>query len=61
MAYKQRDMNGKICVVTGANRGIGRATAQELADLGATVILVCRNRQTDIIEILKIDHQLMDP
>ena len=44
MAYKQRDMNGKICVVTGANRGIGRATAQELADLGATVILVCRNR-----------------
>lgn len=44
MAYEQRDMIGQICMVTGANRGIGRATAQGLADLGATVILVCRNQ-----------------
>lgn len=44
MTYEQRGMIGQICMVTGANRGIGRATAQGLADLGATVILVCRNR-----------------
>ena len=38
-------MNGKVCVVTGANAGIGRATALGLAQLGATVIMVCRSRE----------------
>jgi retinol dehydrogenase 14 len=33
---------GRICVVTGANRGIGRATAEGLAELGASLVLVCR-------------------
>ena len=36
-------LEGKICVVTGANRGIGRATAQGLAALGARVVLVARD------------------
>jgi NAD(P)-dependent dehydrogenase (short-subunit alcohol dehydrogenase family) len=36
------DMTGRVCVVTGANRGIGRATAEGLAALGATLVLVCR-------------------
>jgi NAD(P)-dependent dehydrogenase (short-subunit alcohol dehydrogenase family) len=38
-------LNGRICVVTGANRGIGRATAGGLAQLGATLILVCRRKE----------------
>jgi NAD(P)-dependent dehydrogenase (short-subunit alcohol dehydrogenase family) len=37
-------MNGKVCVVTGATSGIGRATAAALAGLGARVILVGRDR-----------------
>lgn len=37
-------MNGKVCVVTGANSGIGKATATGLAGMGATVVMVCRNR-----------------
>ena len=32
-------LNGKIAVVTGASRGIGRAIATKLAKLGATVII----------------------
>ena len=35
-------MSGRICVVTGATRGIGRATAEGLAQLGATVVLLAR-------------------
>jgi NAD(P)-dependent dehydrogenase (short-subunit alcohol dehydrogenase family) len=38
------DMQGKICVVTGATSGIGKATALGLARLGATVVLVARNQ-----------------
>jgi len=37
-------MSGKVCMVTGANSGIGRATAEQLAMMGATVVMVCRNR-----------------
>jgi len=39
------DMTGRVCVITGANRGIGRATAEGLARLGAKVILVCRSKE----------------
>jgi NAD(P)-dependent dehydrogenase (short-subunit alcohol dehydrogenase family) len=39
------DLTGRICVVTGANRGIGRATAEGLARLGANVVLVCRRKE----------------
>jgi retinol dehydrogenase 14 len=39
------DMTGRVCVITGATRGIGRATAQGLARLGATILLICRREQ----------------
>jgi NAD(P)-dependent dehydrogenase (short-subunit alcohol dehydrogenase family) len=38
------DTKGKVCMVTGANRGLGKATSLKLAKLGATVILVCRDK-----------------
>ncbi len=37
-------MQGKICMVTGANSGVGKATALGLAQMGASVVMVCRDR-----------------
>lgn len=37
-------MKGRVCMITGANSGIGKATALGLAKMGATVVMVCRDR-----------------
>ncbi len=37
-------MKNKIVLVTGANSGMGKATAARLADMGAKVVMLCRNR-----------------
>lgn len=46
-------MEGKVCVITGANSGIGKAMARQLSERGATVVLVARNRT-------KAEHALKD-
>lgn len=38
-------MQGKICLITGGTNGIGRSTAQALAGMGTTVVIIGRNAQ----------------
>ena len=44
MVNAAESMVGKTCIVTGANAGIGRAITVGLSTMGATVVMVCRNR-----------------
>ena len=37
-------MSGRVCLITGATSGIGRATALALAGMGAELVLLCRDR-----------------
>ncbi|MCA9920502.1 MAG: SDR family NAD(P)-dependent oxidoreductase, partial [Anaerolineales bacterium] len=43
MTQQNNSMAGKVCLVTGANTGLGKITARELAKMGATVIMVARS------------------
>ncbi|KAL5560265.1 hypothetical protein UlMin_036476 [Ulmus minor] len=47
-------IEGKNCIVTGANSGIGYATAEGLASRGATVFMVCRNKERGEAALSKI-------
>lgn len=39
----QFDLTGKVAIVTGSSRGIGRAIAEDFADHGARVVITSRN------------------
>jgi NAD(P)-dependent dehydrogenase (short-subunit alcohol dehydrogenase family) len=54
-------MQGKICLVTGATSGIGRVTAQALAEQGATVVLVARDAARAQATVAEIKRQTGNP
>lgn len=41
----ERKLTGKVCIVTGANQGLGLHTCQELAARGATLLMLCRSEE----------------
>lgn len=43
MTYELQDLSGSVIVITGATAGMGAATAKELVELGAKVVLNARN------------------
>lgn len=44
-ARDRQEMTGRVCLVTGGNRGIGYHVALGLADRGATVVIVARDER----------------
>ena len=50
-------MKDKICLITGATSGIGKATAVQLAELGATLVLVGRNPEKTTATVEQIREQ----
>lgn len=48
-------MNDRICLVTGGTNGIGKATAQALAQMGGTVVIVGRSasRTAQLVEEIR--------
>ena len=60
-------IDGKVCLVTGANRGLGKAVAVELARRGGRVLMACRGghpkageavkreSRSDAVEMLTVD------
>ncbi len=48
------DMTGKVCLITGANSGIGKATALGLAKLDATVVIVSRDKDKGEAALLEM-------
>src|SRR5262245_44788177 len=48
-------MQGKTVLITGANQGIGKASAIALGKLGEKLVLVCRNRDKAREAIVEIE------
>lgn len=60
MSYNPYNLKGKIVLITGGSAGIGRATAIECSQMGASVIITGRNvqRLEETIQMLdKSDNQ----
>ncbi|MEO6282896.1 MAG: SDR family oxidoreductase [Dyadobacter sp.] len=61
MEVLTKELTGKVALVTGGTKGIGRAIADELARLGATVIISARSRPDSNTEHAFIAADLTKP
>ncbi|MDD3520645.1 MAG: SDR family NAD(P)-dependent oxidoreductase, partial [Actinomycetota bacterium] len=53
-------MTGKVCVITGATSGVGLEAAKRLAQGGAYLVMICRNRKKaeDIGKKIRNDYNV---
>lgn len=57
MLIPNDSMSGKTCIVTGANAGIGRAITVGLSQMGATVVMVCRDQNRGEAALAEIKEE----
>lgn len=55
------EMNGRVCLITGATNGIGKVTARELARMGATVVVVGRSEGKALRTVAEIKAETKNP
>jgi dehydrogenase/reductase SDR family member 12 len=62
LPFAKQDLRGQHHIITGANAGLGLATATALADMNASVHLVCRDKDRGeaALKLIKGDDRLKD-
>ena len=55
------DLKEKIIIITGANSGIGKAAAIQLAQCGATVVMACRSKERGAQALAEVQGQSNSP
>ncbi len=53
---KKADMSGKIILVTGGNKGIGKAVVKELSKMGGRLIIASRDKKSALATISEINN-----
>jgi NAD(P)-dependent dehydrogenase (short-subunit alcohol dehydrogenase family) len=53
-SFSEENMDRKICLITGANSGIGKAAAIQIAQKGHRTIMACRNREKGEIALREV-------
>lgn len=56
-----RPMQGRTVVVTGANSGIGKAIAIQLAKMGGTVVMACRDKEKGEVALTEVKKMGVNP
>lgn len=57
--YEPPNLTGTVAMVTGANSGLGKATARSLAGAGARVFLACRSKERaqPVVEAIRTETE----
>ena len=55
-----KDMTGRVVIITGGNTGLVKATATAVAKMGATIVLACRNVEKGLVAVNEIKSHTLN-